>query len=89
MAWQLTGVIPNLTAQVIFVGADFRALTIITGRQDGYLGIAKVYDKKGIPSICFGSGDTPFEALINLDRQLERRGWRDDKKAEDYMPPKS
>lgn len=84
----MSEVMPSLLNDVLYPSANFRGLSITISNRGGYLGIAKIYDGQGIPSICFASGDSPFETLLNLDDRVKGRAWKDDTRAEDYQPKK-
>jgi len=74
---------PNMTNNLFFPPEDFRGLNIVISKRGGYLAVAKRFHQNGDAEIMFAHGDTPFEALMEMEAKIGKPNWRAD------TPPKN
>lgn len=73
--------LPNIAPYLLEAQATFRGMTMFRGdTQDWIVGI-RALDHYGKPVICWGSGRTPLEALMNVDVRVGDNAFKIDKKA--------
>lgn len=85
--YALSGAIPQTLSMILFAEEGFRGLTITVGNRGGYLAIGKIYDRMGMPAVLYANGDTPVEALMQLEERMDWNNFKDDLRAEDYQKP--
>ena len=73
--------LPNIAPYFLEAQATFRGMTMFRGdTQDWIVGIRAI-DHYGKHVICWGSGRTPLEALMNVDIRVGDQAFKEDKKA--------
>lgn len=83
--YAVASLFPNLVRNVFFPPANFRGLSIGVGSRGGYLGIAKIVDSTGEPSILFANGEDPLKCLMELERRVGKAEWKTDTRSPEYI----
>lgn len=74
----LNAAFPSIAKYIVNYPEDFRGLTMFLGDTAEIVVGLRVFGEDGAPEVCWSSGNTPIEALMNLDSGIGNGKFRDD-----------
>jgi len=81
--------LPTLHPYLVNHDGSFRGFTMFLGDSADVVVGLKTFGEDGSPLICWGSGDSPMEALLNIEKRVSSGALKMDKKAANPKPKAS